>query len=315
MDVTLPVSKKSKVTNIFFAGDVKMADLLMANSRLFYTLPCFGIGMGFGEKTIAEVCDEHGVSLPLFLIFCNLYTFEEYTPSHSELKRISLEDVIAYLECSHKLYLETYLPRILDKVLTLDEEHLSSATKNMLAAFCEKYRQDATAHMQYEEEYLFPHARKLLAGEKSNFTLNEFETGHRNIGVVLSDLRSLIVKYVPDTCSIEQCFPVLSDLYLFEYDLHKHTRLEDTVLIPLIEHMAEEGRKGYSAELSEREKQALIALACGLSNKEIADKLNISIHTVISHRKNIIRKTGIKTVQGLTLYAFFNDMITPKDLR
>ena len=67
-------------------------------------------------------------------------------------------------------------------------------------------------------------------------------------------------------------------------------------------------------ELSDREKDILIALAQGLANKEIADKLHISTHTVISHRKNIIRKTGIKTVSGLTLYALFNNLILQDDL-
>ena len=69
-----------------------------------------------------------------------------------------------------------------------------------------------------------------------------------------------------------------------------------------------------SIELSDREKDILIALAQGLANKEIADKLHISTHTVISHRKNIIRKTGIKTVSGLTLYALFNNLILQDDL-
>ena len=67
-------------------------------------------------------------------------------------------------------------------------------------------------------------------------------------------------------------------------------------------------------ELSEREKEVLIALSQGLANKEIADKLFISTHTVISHRKNIVRKTGIKTVAGLTLYALFNNLISQDDL-
>ena len=67
-------------------------------------------------------------------------------------------------------------------------------------------------------------------------------------------------------------------------------------------------------ELSDREKEVLIALAQGFANKETADKLHISTHTVISHRKNIVRKTGIKTVSGLTLYAMFNNLISQDDL-
>ena len=62
-------------------------------------------------------------------------------------------------------------------------------------------------------------------------------------------------------------------------------------------------------ELSEREKEILIALAKGKINKEIADLLHISVHTVITHRKNIIRKTGIKSVSGLTVYAILNNLI------
>ncbi len=86
-------------------------------------------------------------------------------------------------------------------------------------------------------------------------------------------------------------------------------------LINIIE-TTQPGNKQFSenVELSDREKEILVVLAQGLQNKEIADKLHISIHTVISHRKNIVRKTGIKTVSGLTLYALFNNLISQDEL-
>jgi DNA-binding NarL/FixJ family response regulator len=62
--------------------------------------------------------------------------------------------------------------------------------------------------------------------------------------------------------------------------------------------------------LSEREIDVLKLLVAGNANKEIADKLNISTHTVISHRKNISQKTGIKSVSGLTIYAVVKNIIT-----
>lgn len=67
-------------------------------------------------------------------------------------------------------------------------------------------------------------------------------------------------------------------------------------------------------ELSAREKDILICVAKGLINKEIADLYNISIHTVITHRRNITRKTGIKTVAGLTVYALLNNLIDPSSV-
>lgn len=62
-------------------------------------------------------------------------------------------------------------------------------------------------------------------------------------------------------------------------------------------------------ELSDREREVLIELSKGKTNKEIAEKLHISVHTVITHRKNIIKKTGIKSVAGLTVYAMLNNLI------
>ena len=64
-------------------------------------------------------------------------------------------------------------------------------------------------------------------------------------------------------------------------------------------------------ELSAREKEILVCVARGMLNKEIADRYHISIYTVITHRKNITRKTGIKTVAGLTVYALLNNLIDP----
>lgn len=62
-------------------------------------------------------------------------------------------------------------------------------------------------------------------------------------------------------------------------------------------------------ELTKRETDVLILIAKGLMSKEIADRLNISVHTVISHRKNITRKTNIKSVAGLAMYALMNSLI------
>ena len=72
--------------------------------------------------------------------------------------------------------------------------------------------------------------------------------------------------------------------------------------------------KPESVGLSNRETDVLVALVKGMTNKEISDKLFISIHTVITHRKNIIRKTGIKSVSGLTVYALLNNLVDETEI-
>ncbi len=66
--------------------------------------------------------------------------------------------------------------------------------------------------------------------------------------------------------------------------------------------------------LTERELDVLTKLVNGFSNKEIADSLNISIHTVVTHRKNITTKTGIRSQSGLTIYAISKKIISIEEV-
>ena len=84
----------------------------------------------------------------------------------------------------------------------------------------------------------------------------------------------------------------------------------EATLNKLLDEEGETGQNVLQEILSGREIDVLKLLATGLANKEIADELNISIHTVISHRKNISQKTGIKSVSGLTIYAVTQKLIS-----
>lgn len=92
------------------------------------------------------------------------------------------------------------------------------------------------------------------------------------------------------------------------------TDTRSKIISKMNEFSQSEVTKKDDVELSKREIDVLVAVAKGMMNKEIADLMNISIHTVISHRKNITRKTGIKSVSGLTVYALLNNLIDESDL-
>jgi len=132
------------------------------------------------------------------------------------------------------------------------------------------------------------------------------------------NVRSLFANY-PNVCLIAILYQYV-DAETLQYfdgvlDIFDDGEMIAKKIIKIIETTQQQNpQTTENIELSDREKDILIALAQGLTNKEIADKLHISTHTVISHRKNIVRKTGIKTVSGLTLYALFNNLVSQDDL-
>lgn len=76
-----------------------------------------------------------------------------------------------------------------------------------------------------------------------------------------------------------------------------------------------EPEEDSSEALSQREKEIVICVVKGMTNKEIAEKLFLSIHTVITHRRNISRKLQIRSASGLTIYAIVNKLIELRDVK
>ena len=222
---------------VLFSENIKMADMILANSRLLYVLPYFGVNLGFGEKTVKQVCNEKNISIPLLLLVSNIYTFDDYCPDSQDLKQIPIEGIIIYLQNSHKDYLEIRMPQIIDSIRDLATIcHLRNG--NILNSFCEKYKQEVIAHFKYEEEIVFPYIIQLFNGIKSNkYKIKEYESNHSDIDAALNDLKNIIIKYLPQDCTIEKCRNILLNLFMFEYDLSKHTLLEDKILISLVEHV------------------------------------------------------------------------------
>ena len=217
-----------------FSENTRMAELILVNSRLLYVLPYFEINLGFGEKTVKQVCNEKNISVPLLLLVCNIYTFDEYIPNTKDLRQIPIEGIISYLKSSHKDYLEVRMPKIIENILDLTNI-CRLENKNMLNSFCEKYKQEVIAHFKYEEEIAFPYIIALLNGRKAdNYKIKEYESNHSDIDAALNDLKNIIIKYLPPECTIEKCRDILLNLFIFEYDLRKHTLLEDKILISLV---------------------------------------------------------------------------------
>ena len=185
--------------------------------------------------------------------------------------------------------------------------------KMIISRFFSDYTLELSRHFEYEETVVFPYVEAMLDIDvKDDFSIGQYEQHHSDVQEKLDDLKKLIMTYLPQERDQQLIHTALSEIFTLETDLRKHTIIEDRILIPAVNRLEDDG-DGDSVspgdKLSSREIEILSAVARGLLNKEIASKYNISIHTVITHRKNIARKTGIKTIAGLTAYAILNNLI------
>ena len=309
-----------------FSANMKMADLVEANYHLLAVLTRFGIEGGFGEHTVRELCEKNRLDPDTFLLICNVYTYGDYKPADDILRDGHIDDILRYLHQSHDYYMSNALVLLASTIEELIKP-CSDAQKKVIWKFFTDYKGELDKHFAYEEGQVIPYVQNLLLGKRTpGFSIDKFEENHSNIDEKLSDLKNLIMKSLPSVCENALRVRLLNYIYGLQHDLDRHTCIEDTILVPMVrlienpvtfrrhENPSAQGAGDDRDELSEREKEILVSVAQGLLNKEIADKHNISINTVITHRKNITRKTGIKTVPGLTVYAILNGLIDINEL-
>ena len=294
------------------SAGMKMADLMNRDFTLSGVLERVGLSFGFGDETVDEVCSRAGVNTATFLLICNVYLAEDYTPSRETLDSIDLRDVLRYLRLSHTYYEGTAV-KSLSRALEALMAPCGDTHKMIISRFFSDYTQELSKHFEYEETVVFPYVEAMLGKDvRDDFSIGQYEQHHSDVQEKLDDLKKLLMTYLPPECDQRLIQVALSELFMLETDLRKHTIIEDRILIPAVNHLEDIG-DGDSAvpgdKLSSRETEILAAVAQGLLNKEIAYKYNISIHTVITHRKNIVRKIGIKTIAGLTAYAILNNLI------
>lgn len=293
-----------------------MIDLIRDNYNVLQALSSFGINLGFGDKTVEEVCKDNGVDCRTFLIVVNFLVNGYFRDE--ELEYVNVGSLLHYLQANHKYYLDFQLP-FMRKELS-DSLNPDGRVDKLIMDFYDAYAAEVRKHMKYEEDRLFPYINSLLEGVREEaYNIDAYAKHHGMADVKLKELKNIIIKYLPgDSLRNNMLTATLYDLYNNEEWLQLHAKVENEILVPVIKNMemnistapeVSDAEEGGENALSPREREVVSCLAMGLSNKEIASKLNISINTVITHRKNIATKLSIHSVAGITIYAIVNNLV------
>ena len=307
-----------------YEADDKMISLIRDNYDLLQSLGSFGISLGFGDKTVKETCEDNHVDTYTFLAVVN-FTINGYGEFDTD-EKISVPTLLHYLEASHAYFLDFQLPYIRRELAESLNENDSLA--RLILRFYDEYAHEIRLHMKYEQKTLFPYVESLLAGKATNeYNVETFSKHHGAADKKLRELKLLIIKYLPqDGLHNNQLTATLHDIYDNEEWLRQHAQVEDHIFVPAIRRLEQLVKQsdvtrnisdmvfkaGVSQNpdaISEREKDVIVSLVQGMSNKEIADHLCISTNTVITHRRNIARKLQIHSPAGLTIYAIVNNLV------
>lgn len=303
-----------------------MRDLVNDNGSLLLVMARFGISLGFGDKSVRDVCRAHRVDENTFLEVANFVSDREY---HYE--SVSLPSLIGYLKQAHEYFLDFNLPNIRRKLIESIDCSQSTDIAMLIVKFYDEYVTEVRKHMEYENEVVFTYVEQLAQGRLNrNYTISEFAGKHTPIGDKLKELKDIVIRYYPERNNY-LLNAVLLDIILCEQDLTSHCMIEDKLFVPAVRHVEQQikqsGQVAYIDEsenetpdkdklevLSDREKDIVVCVAKGMNNKEIADYLFLSVHTVTTHRRNISNKLQIHSTAGLIIYAIANRLVNIEDI-
>ena len=296
--------------------------LIETELTLLGVLNRFGISLGFGDKTVKTACDEDEVDCPTFLAVCNLMCNNDYTRFN-----ISLKSIMEYLRKAHSYFLDFMLPSIRRKLI----EAINCTDVNdiafLLLKFYDEYVQEVHNHMNYENDAIFKYVSELLENNGSQrFRISQYSLNHESMADKLAELKDIFIYHyhVKDN---ELLTSALTDIIQCGNELTIHCEIENKLFIPEVERLeqsvkyaleenAEDNKVSESPKdiLTEREKDIIRCFAKGMVNKQIADYLCLSVHTVTTYRRNISAKLNIHSPSGLTIYAILHNLININDV-
>ena len=189
------------MSEFIYSATDNLSALVTAQPELLLTLSHLGIPLGFGDKTIAQVCREHGVATEFFLLVTQVYCDDNYAPSQAVIKSTPMGNLIPYLMSSHDYYLNRGLPHIkghLARIANMLPARAGKAIKQFFDAYVDEVR----AHFAHEENTVYPHITRLLNHQPGDdYMIKEYLAHHDNLQDKLSDLVQIIFKYLPTSSS------------------------------------------------------------------------------------------------------------------
>ena len=311
-----------------FKSTDKLSFVIQNDYRLLQVMGRFGMTIGFGVKTIFDVCQQCNVDVNAFLAVMNYVKNNTIDSIGSISSKEGVASLLKYLKNSHRYFLDYQFPSMRRSLI--DSIEMQNEIAFLVLKYYDIYVEEVRLHMANEDDTTFAWVEQMLNDDS---TLSEsgqlLSRHHDSIEKKLGELKKLFLQYYPQKDNNNELNSVVIELYRTEEELRSHCLIEDNLFTPAVrklENRQKQNRVKLSEEqnennempktdlLSEREKEIVACVAKGLSNKEIAEYLFLSINTVTTHRRNIAKKLSIHSSAGITIYAIVNHLVKIEDV-
>ncbi len=234
---------------------------------------------------------------------------------------------MGYLKHAHSSFIDLSLPKIRHKIIEAINYSETNEVSFLLIKFFDDYVTEVREHLAHENDIVFRYVEGLIEGKMDeSFEISQFSVDHDHMGNQLNELKDIFIYHYSQRGNA-LLSSVLFDIINLEKDLMSHFEVENHLFVPAViklenklrlsgKHVSEEeeAMNRRVETLGEREKEIICCVAKGMSNKEIADALCLSVHTVATHRKNISAKLEIHSTAGLAIFAILHKLVDIKDL-
>jgi regulator of cell morphogenesis and NO signaling len=241
-------------------ANMKMAEMIHVNYHLLMIISRFGINLGFGDKSVGQVCSENKIDVNFFLEIVNSYHNKNYFPK-KHLQEFSLNLIVDYLRKSHNYYLNTKIPQITSLLNQLAKITNTGAnpTLKLIDTFFTEYKNELSVHIQREEDKVYPYVFGIekafmernpdsnIVHQIKQYSIDDYEYEHENVEDKLLDLKNILIKYIPVPVDSDLSQAILFELFRLEADLRDHARMEDKILVPKVKYMEKWILDHYSA--------------------------------------------------------------------
>ena len=226
---------------------MKLADVIHHDYNLVPVINRFGIVLGFGDGSIESICNNKNIDIDFFLTILNAFHDPQLLDKEF-LQSFSARLLIDYLRKTHNYYLAHKIPEIECLIVEMASESTDKKRSyELLQKFFEEYKNELIKHIYREETRVYPYVIELEEAIQNNsvseslilrsneYSITSYEEEHDNVEEKLTDLKNIIIKYLPPSKNQKNRFKLLKELTVLEKDLVDHARIEDLILVPKVE--------------------------------------------------------------------------------